>query len=134
MSLAAWCWQLGQPESRDLYRRLPYTVVQLPVKFKHDPIRIETAGDIWGIVDEICTPEKDWSDGQIMYHMVPFFADCSFLIEPWMNEMINEYNYVTRFNVSLGHLDHISAHRLDCFSIIDKEINACMNFKAKKNG
>jgi len=53
-----------------------------------------------------------------------------------MMEMINEYNYTTRFNVSLGELNSISAHRLDCFSIIDQEINACMAEKAKqeKNG
>jgi hypothetical protein len=36
----------------------------------------------------------------------------------------------------MGELDHVSAHRLDCFSIIDMEINACMAEKAKqeKNG
>lgn len=117
-----------------MYQVLPYTVSQLPVKYNHDPVRIEAVGDIWAIVDEVCKPEKDWTDGQILYHMVPFFADCGLLIEPWMNEMINEYNYVTRFNISMGELDQVSAHRLDCFSIIDKEINACMNFKAKKDG
>jgi len=50
-----------------------------------------------------------------------------------MMEMINEYTYVTRFNISLGELDNVSAHRLDCFSIIDMEINACMQEKAKKD-
>ena len=49
-----------------------------------------------------------------------------------MMQMITEYNYVTRFNVSLGELDNISTDRLDCFSIIDKEVNACMQEKAKK--
>jgi len=33
----------------------------------------------------------------------------------------------------MGELDHVSAHRLDCFSIIDREINACMQEKAKKD-
>ena len=32
----------------------------------------------------------------------------------------------------MGKLDSISTHRLDCFSIIDKEMNACMQEKAKK--
>ena len=133
MSLAVWCWQLGFPEPRDIYRSLPYTVAKLPVTYKHDPVRVQTVGDIWNIIDGICEPSKDFTDGQIMYHSVPFFADCNQIVEPWMMEMINEYNYTTRFNVSLGELDNISTHRLDCFSIIDREINACMQEKAKKD-
>ena len=132
MSLAVWCWQLGFPEPRDIYRSLPYTVAKLPVTYKHDPVRVQTVGDIWNIIDGICEPSKDFTDGQILYHSVPFFADCNQIVEPWMMEMINEYNYTTRFNVSLGELDNISTHRLDCFSIIDREINACMQEKAKK--
>ena len=132
MSLAVWCWQLGFPEPRDIYRSLPYTVAKLPVTYKHDPVRVQTVGDIWNIIDGICEPSKDFTDGQILYYSVPFFADCNQIVEPWMMEMINEYNYTTRFNVSLGELDNISAYRLDCFSIIDREINACMQEKAKK--
>ena len=133
MSLAVWCWQLGFPEPRDIYRSLPYTVAKLPVTYKHDPVRVQTVGDIWNIIDGICEPSKDFTDGQILYHSVPFFADCNQIVEPWMMEMINEYNYTTRFNVSLGELDNISTHRLDCFSIIDREINACMQEKARKD-
>ena len=133
MSLAVWCWQLGFPEPRDIYRSLPYTVAKLPVTYKHDPVRVQTVGDIWGIIDEICEPSKGFTDGQIMYHSVPFFADCALIVEPWMMEMINEHTYVTRFNISMGELDSVSAHRLDCFSIIDREINACMNEKVKKD-
>ena len=107
-------------------------MAKLPDTYKHDPVRVQTVGDIWGIIDGICEPSKDFTDGQIMYHSVPFFADCNQIVEPWMMEMINEYNYTTRFNVSLGELDNISAYRLDCFSIIDREINACMQEKAKK--
>ena len=40
-----------------------------------------------------------------------------------MWEMIQEYNYVDRFNVSLGNLDDVSAHRLDCFTVIENELN-----------
>ena len=133
MSLAVWCWQLGFPEPRDIYRSLPYTVAKLPVTYKHDPVRVQTVDDIWNIIDETCEPSKDFTDGQILYYSVPFFADCNQIVEPWMMEMINEHTYVTRFNISLGELDNISAHRLDCFSIIDREINACMQEKAKKD-
>ena len=132
MSLAVWCLQFGTPEPRDIYRSLPYTVAKLPVTYKHDPVRVEKKDDIWDIIDEICKPNERYTDGQILFHSVPFFADCNLLLEDWMIEMINEYNYVTRFNVSLGKLDNISADRLDCFSIIDREINACMQEKSKK--
>ena len=133
MSLAVWCWQLGFPEPRDIYRSLPYTVAKLPVTYKHDPVRVQTIDDIWGIIDGICEPSKDFTDGQNLYYSVPFFADCALIVEPWMMEMINEHTYVTRFNISMGELDSVSAHRLDCFSIIDREINACMNEKVKKD-
>ena len=124
--------QFGTPEPRDIYRSLPYTVAKLPVTYKHDPVRVETVEDIWDIIDEICEPSKEFTDGQTMFHTVPFFADCNHIIEEWMVQMITEYNYVTRFNISMGELDSISTHRLDCFSIIDKEMNACMEEKAKK--
>ena len=124
--------QFGTPEPRDIYRSLPYTVAKLPVTYKHDPVRVETVEDIWDIIDEICEPSKEFTDGQTMFHTVPFFADCNHIIEEWMVQMITEYNYVTRFNISMGELDSISTHRLDCFSIIDREMNACMEEKAKK--
>ena len=124
--------QFGTPEPRDIYRSLPYTVAKLPVTYKHDPVRVETVEDIWDIIDEICEPSKEFTDGQMMFHTVPFFADCNHIIEEWMVQMITEYNYVTRFNISMGELDNVSAHRLDCFSIIDREMNACMEEKAKK--
>ena len=124
--------QFGTPEPRDIYRSLPYTVAKLPVTYKHDPVRVETVEDIWDIIDEICEPSKDFTDGQVLFHTVPFFADCNYIIEDWMMEMITEYHYITRFNISMGKLDNISTHRLDCFSIIDREMNACMEEKAKK--
>ena len=46
--------------------------------------------------------------------------------------MINEYNYIKRFNISLGKLDDVSAYRLDCFTVIENELNACSQEKAKK--
>ena len=118
-----------------LYSRLPYTVAKLPVTYKHDPVRIKTKEDIWTIINEVCKPNDKYTDGQLLFYSVPFFADCNNIIEHWMLEMIKEYNYVTRFNVSLGELDNISAHRLDCFTIIDNELNACSQEKAnKENG
>jgi len=48
--------------------------------------------------------------------------------------MIAEYNYVTKFNIPLAQsLDDADVFRLDCFSIIENEIDACINF-SKNNG
>jgi|TARA_A100001391_G_scaffold185552_1_gene154194 hypothetical protein len=107
-------------------------VAKLPVTYKHNAVRINTIDDIWNIIDKVCEPSEHYTDGQILYYTVPFFADCSYLLESWHYDMINEYNYIKRFNISLGKLDDISAHRLDCFTIIDNEMNACSAEKAKK--
>ena len=80
-------------------------MAKLPVTYKHEPVRVQTIEDIWDIIDEVCKSSKEFTDGQILFYSVPFFADCSLLIENWMMDMINEYNYTTRFNISLGELD-----------------------------
>ena len=68
-----------------------------------------------------------------MYLLIPLFADVNHLIDDWMWEMIQEYNYVNRFNVSLGNLDEVSAHRLDCFTIIENELNNIAKYE-RENG
>jgi hypothetical protein len=50
-----------------------------------------------------------------------------------MWEMIQEYNYVNRFNVLLGNLDDVSAHRLDCFTVIENELNNIAKYE-RENG
>jgi len=84
--------------------------------------------ELWSEVERLESENKKFSSGQNLYHVIPLFADCNFFIDNWMWDMIAEYNYVTRFNISLGELDNVSAHRLDCFTIIEKEINNCMRF------
>ena len=66
-----------------------------------------------------------------MYLCVPLFGDVNYFIEDWMWDMIQEYNWVAKFNLSLGDLDTVSTHRLDCFTLIDNEI---INAKNYKNG
>ena len=125
-----------------MYRTLPYTTqAVVNIDGKYPEIRIKTVDDIWDQVEKLCEENKKFSDGnnkftdgQNLYHQIPLFADPDKLVSSWMWDMINEYNYVKRFNISLGELDNVSAHRLDCFSIIDKEIMACQKFEQSKNG
>jgi len=133
--LAVWLWYYGQQGPSKLYESLPYTTRGVvAIEGKYPQLRIETIDDIWNEVDKLCQENTKFSDGQNLYHTVPLFADPNKLTESWMWDMIQEYNYVNRFGVSLGELDNVSAFRLDCFSIIDREINNCMKFEQKKNG
>jgi hypothetical protein len=123
-----WLWHEGVPKPPDLFASLPYTVRGLVnKKGKYPEIEIESVDDIWNELEQAM--EGKWTTGQQLYHLAPLLCDCSLLVEDWMWEVIQEYNYVQRFGVSLGNLDDASAHRLECFTIIDKEINAIMRFK-----
>jgi hypothetical protein len=76
---------------------------------------------------------KKWPNKKIIRSAKFLFADCNHLIDPWMWDKIQEYNYVTRFNVSLGTIDDVSAHRLDCFTIIENELNNIAKYE-RENG
>ena len=125
MSLAVWCWYFGTPESFEFYKSLPYTA-QSPTLY--EDIEYDDQ-ELWAELERLESENKKFSAGQNLYHVIPLFADCNIFIDNWMWDMIAEYNYVTKFNISLGELDNVSAHRLDCFTIIEKEINNCMGFK-----
>ena len=136
MSLAVWCWAKSTPEPPDIYKALPngrfrpYTA-QSPVTNKRR--QFESVEDILNEVDLLEEQNKKWPTGQYLYLLVPLFADCNHLIDPWMWDMIQEYNYVTRLNVSLGTIDSASAHRLDCFTIIENELNNIAKYE-RENG
>ena len=136
MSVATWCWAKSTPSSPDVYKPSqngqfrPYSA-RSPVDNKRR--RYESIEDILNEIDSLEEQNKKWPTGQYLYLLVPLFADINYLIDPWMWEMIQEYNYVTRFNVSLGNLDDVSAHRLDCFTIIENELNNIAKYE-KENG
>ena len=131
-----WCWARSAPSSPDVYKPSqngqfrPYSA-RSPVNNKRR--RYESVEDILNEVDLLEEQNKKWPTGQYLYLLVPLFADINYLIDPWMWDMISEYNYVTRFNVSLGNLDDVSAHRLDCFTIIENELNNISKYE-KENG
>ena len=131
-----WCWARSAPSSPDVYKPSqngqfrPYSA-RSPVNNKRR--RYESVEDILNEIDLLEEQNKKWPTGQYLYLLVPLFADINYLIDPWMWEMIQEYNYITRFNVSLGNLDDVSAHRLDCFTIIENELNNIAKYE-KENG
>ena len=103
MSLAVWCWYFGTPEPYELYKSLPYTA-QTPTLY--EDIEYDDQ-ELWAEVERLESENKKFSSGQNLYHVIPLFADCNIFIDNWMWDMIAEYNYVTRFNISLGELDNV---------------------------
>ena len=72
--------------------------------------------------------------GQLLYDLVPLFASPSLLFEDWMVDIMNEYHWIKNWNISPRTLDDISAFRLDCWTIIENELNQINRNESKKNG
>jgi len=72
--------------------------------------------------------------GNLLYDLVPLFASPTLFFESWMVEIMNEYHWIKNWNISPGNLDDISAFRLDCWTIIENELNQINKNESKKNG
>ena len=73
--------------------------------------------------------------GQTLYYEMPFFCNPSFIISDWCWDMLTDYFTVTKFNVPLARdLDSLDPWRLDCFSIIENEIQKITAHERGKNG
>tara|TARA_R110002020_G_scaffold52609_1_gene147636 strand:+ start:1691 stop:1912 length:222 start_codon:yes stop_codon:yes gene_type:complete len=72
--------------------------------------------------------------GNLLYDLVPLFASPPLFFESWMVEIMNEYHWIKNWNISPGNLDDISAFRLDCWTIIENELNQINKNESKKNG
>ena len=81
------------------------------------------------------TKGKKYSIGQSLYYQLPFFCDVSQILSSWVLEMITDYFAVKKFNVPLSDsLENINPWVLDCFSIIENEINNIAIHEREKNG
>jgi hypothetical protein len=111
---------------------LPYTASS-PLTYKdREFITIE---DIWDEIEEIEKVNKTTkrSLGQDLFHLIPLFTNPNYIIEDWHIEIINEFNMVQNFNISLGLLDDIEARKLEHYTIIHNELNAIKIYE-KENG
>ena len=121
MSFSVW-WFHYHTEFVSPYS-LPYTATS---PLTYEKREYKTTDDIWNEVEEIVIVNRKTSRsiGQDLYYLVPLFTDPNYLIEDWHLEIINEYNMVQNFNISLGELDQIEARRLEHFSLIHNEYNS----------
>lgn len=129
MAFAVW-FTYFKPSANTRFS-LPY-VCQSPISYKRR--EFNSLDDIWDEIDKIneVNAKTSRTIGQDLFHLIPLFTDPYYIIEGWMIDMINEFNMVKNFNISLGVLDSISADRLNCFTIIQNEYNSITQYEAKK--
>lgn len=131
MRTAVWFSNYGVPENRF---ELPYDA-QSPTLFER--VRFEDKQDIidevYRIINE--STEKGFDVGQSMFYQLPFFCNPSIVISDWCWHMITDYFSVTKFNVPISKdLDSMDAWMMDCFTVIENEIQKISNHERKKNG
>ena len=69
--------------------------------------------------------------GQTLYYEMPFFWKPKEHIKKWVWDILEEYKLATTYNVPLGKdFDSISTFKLDCFGVIEQEINNISKHKS----
>ena len=92
------------------------------------------SSDIWEEIGTVEDSDK-YSIGQQLYYLLPLFANPNYVISDAHFNTINEYFYVTDYNIPLGKtLDDTDAHKLSQFNIIKNEMAIATQHKADKNG
>ena len=112
--------------------RLPY-IAQSPTLFKK--IRFDSFRDIDQEIQRILKEcnEKKFDVGQSMFFQLPFFCNVSEVVSDWCWQVITDYFSVTKFNVPLAKdLDHMDVWMMDCFTVIDNEIQKITEYERKK--
>ena len=113
---------------------LPYES-QSPVLRKR--LKYESEQDV---LDEVCriideSNERGYEIGQSLYHQIPFFADPKSIISEWCWTMISDFYSIRKYNIPLSDsLDNVDSWTLDCFNVIESEINNISEFQRKNNG
>tara|TARA_R100001510_G_C7651082_1_gene208692 strand:- start:1827 stop:2234 length:408 start_codon:yes stop_codon:yes gene_type:complete len=121
-------------EPIERFEKFPYKA-QSPLSVKLKEFKNEA--NIWEEVEaisELAKTSKTRTIGQLLYDLVPLFASPNFFNSNWMFDIMNEYHWIKNWNISPGNLDDVSAFRLDCWTIIDNEMNKIEEEERKKNG
>ena len=121
-------------EPIERFEKFPYKA-QSPLSVKQKEFKNEA--NIWEEVEaisELAKTSKTRTIGQLLYDLVPLFASPNFFNSNWMFDIMNEYHWIKNWNISPGNLDDVSAFRLDCWTIIDNEMNKIEEQERKKNG
>ena len=72
--------------------------------------------------------------GLEMWYLVPIFANPQYLLNDELFNLINEYHYITDYNIPLGKtLDETDAHKLEYFTIIKNEMGVALKHKQERD-
>ncbi len=131
MRCAVWFMQLGFPDND---YKLPYKA-RSPVtgkKIYFESIK-EVESEIKNVLGQKSTSK--FGIGQTLYYEMPFFTNPITHIKQWCWDMIEDYKISTTYNVPIGKdLDSIITERIDCFSIIEEEINKINKHRSEQDG
>ena len=121
-------------EPIDRFTEFPYTA-QSPTSAEIKEFKSEV--NIWEEVKtiaELVKTSKTRTMGHLLYDLAPLFTSPPFFVEDWMVDVMNEYHWIKNWNISPGSLDDISAFRLDCWTVIENELNQIQMNERKKDG
>lgn len=90
--------------------------------------------DIWSEIRLIAElPKEDRTLGQDLWYLLPLFANPIYILDTQYVNIINEYYYVTEYNIPLStSLDKADATKLEYFNIVKNELSVAINHKQKK--
>lgn len=131
MRMTVWFSNYGLPK---VNYDLPYNA-RSPVSLKK--VSFKTEKDIFNEVETIFHESKnrDYKVGESLYYQLPFFCDPSKIIPDWCWDMISDYFSVKKYNIPISKdLDSADSWMMDCFAIIENEIDNISKHERGKNG
>ena len=133
MGLSSYVWfsQMG----------FPHNNLQFPYK-RQSPVTKKNReyNTLEEVQEEIELLSDTFSDSQFtlgrnLYFILPLFCNPRFLVEQEYIDLIKEYNYMKNYNIPIAtSLDQADSYKLECFDIIQREINAVTKYIGEKNG
>lgn len=127
MRCAVWFTQLGFPDNSFSY---PYTarspVTNKKIVFENDK---QVEGEIQTVLNQKSIIK--FGIGQTLYYEMPFFCNPKDHIKRWVWDILEDYKLCTTYHIPIGDdFDSTSALRIDCFGIIEQEINKVTKHKS----
>jgi len=119
----------------------PHNNLQFPYK-RQSPVTKKNReyNTLEEVQEEIELLSDTFSDSQFtlgrnLYFILPLFCNPRFLVEQEYIDLIKEYNYMKNYNIPMARsLDEADSYKLDCFDIIQRELNAITQYIGEKNG
>lgn len=131
MRVAVWFSNYGLPNNKF---ELPY-IAQSPVLLKK--IEYETDQDVLQEINRVIEESniRGYDIGKSLYFQMPFFCNPIEYISQWCWDAITDYFIVKKFNTPLAtSIDNVNIWLVDCFSVIEQELNNISVYEKVKNG